>query len=162
MTSQNKNNIISAVLMAVLGVLFIVWKSKVISIGMTILGVMLIIQAIIDIFGKHYISCVIKAVIGVVMIIFGWQLVSISLYIMAAVLLIYGVMQLVRAVRLLPNLHTAFSKILIFFSPAVCLVISCLLLFNQGGTVSWVFIISGIFLLIQALLSLLECVFSKK
>lgn len=162
MTSQNKNNIISAVLMAVLGILFIVWHSKVISIGMTILGAMLIIQAIIDIFGKHYISCVIKAVIGVVMIVFGWQLVSISLYIMAAVLLIYGIMQLVRAVSLLPNLYTTFSKILIFFSPAVCLVISCLLLFNQGGTVSWVFIISGIFLLIQALLSLLECVFSKK
>jgi uncharacterized membrane protein HdeD (DUF308 family) len=33
--------------------------------------------------------------------------------------------------------------------PVVLLVIGALLLFNQGGTVNWVFVVSGIFTVLQ-------------
>lgn len=162
MTTQNRNNIVAAVLMAVLGILFIVWQSKVITVCMTILGIMLLVQAVLELITRHLILCAVKAVIGVVLIIFGWKLVSFSLYVMAAVLLIYGIIQLVYALKGLATLHTPFAKIIGFFQPVICLVIAGLLLFNQGGTVTWVFIVSGIFLLVQALFALLSCVITNR
>lgn len=161
MKAQNQNKLVSAVLMTVLGVLFLIWKNGVVSIAMTVLGALLIVQAILDIVHKAYVSGAIRAAIGVAIIVFGWALVTITLYIMAAVLLIYGILQLVGALKDLDKDSKLLAKILAFIEPAICLFISICLLFNQGGTISWVFIVAGIFLIIDGVVALVGCLANK-
>lgn len=161
MKAQSQNKLLSAILMTVLGILFLIWKGSVVSIAMTVLGVLLIVQAILDVIHKSYVSGVIKGVLGVAIIVFGWALVTITLYIMAVVLLIYGVLQLVDALKGLDKDSKLLAKVLAFLEPAICLFISVCLLFNQGGTISWVFIVAGIFLIIEGIISLLGCLANK-
>lgn len=162
MKTQSTSKLIAAILMTVLGVLFIVLKNDVISIGMTVLGTMLIVQAVLDLIGKRYVTAVIKAVIGVFIIVLGWVFLTVALYVMAAVLLIYGILQLIDVVKALPTLKTVLAKVVGFIQPVVCLVIALCLLFNQGGTIAWVFIFSGIFLVIQGVLALIDCLATRK
>ncbi|MBE6533873.1 MAG: hypothetical protein E7678_02755 [Ruminococcaceae bacterium] len=162
MKTQSTSKLIAAILMTVLGIMFIILKGDVISIGMTVLGIMLIVQAVLDIFSKKYVSVVIKAVIGILIIVMGWLFVTVALYIMAAVLLIYAILQLFDVIRALPKLKTVLAKVVGFIQPAVYLAISLCLLFNQGGTISVVFIIAGIFLIIQGVLALLDCLATRK
>lgn len=161
MNVKNQNKLIGALLLTVLGILFLIWKGGVISIAMTVLGVMLIVQAVLDLIAKNYVPCVVRGVLGVVIIVFGWAFVTVALYIMAAVLLIYGILQLIEAIKAYPKQKNAVSKIVGFIQPAVCILISVCLLFNQGGTISWVFIIAGIFLIVQGVLGLIDALTSK-
>ena len=162
MKSQSTSKLIAAILMTVLGILFIVFKNDIIGIGMTVLGAMLIIQAVLDIISKKYASAVIKAVIGVLIIVLGWLFVTVALYIMAAVLLIYSLLMLIDVIRALPKLKTIFAKVIGLVQPVGYLVVSLCLLFNQGGTVAFVFILAGIFLIIQGALALVDCLITRK
>lgn len=156
MKEQGRNDLIAALLMTVLGVLFLVLKADVVSVAMTILGVLLIVQALFDLLAKQYVICVIKAVIGVLAIVFGWWLVDVALFIFAAILLIFGILQLIVAIKALVSSNNILAKVLVFIRPALYLVISFCLLFHRGTTVTWVFIIAGIFFILQGVISLVN------
>ena len=162
MKNQSKSKLVSAILMTLIGILFIILKNKVISIGMTILGVMLIVQAVIDLFNKKFASAVIKGVIGALVIVLGWLFVTVALYIMAAVLLICGILQLIDVIKSLPHFKSIFAKIVGFIQPVVYIGIAVCLFMDQGGTVSWVFILSGIFFIVQGALALIDCLVTRK
>ena len=163
MKAQNQNKLASALLMTVLGVLFIVFKNDVISVALTVLGVLLVIQAVLDFVHKALVSGVVRAVIGALILVFGLGnlIVTVALYVIAAVLLVYGILQLIGALKALTKKSNFIVKIFAFIEPAICLFVAICLLFNQGGTVAWVFIISGIFLIIDGVLSLIGCLFNK-
>lgn len=161
MKDQSKSKLISAILMAVIGILFIVLKNDVISIGMTVLGIMLIVQAILDLVGKRFAMAVVKGVIGVLIIVLGWLFLTVALYIMAAVLLICGVLQLIDVIKSLPHFKSLLGKVVGFIQPAVYIVIAVFLFMDQGKTVSWVFILAGIFFIIQGALALIDCLANR-
>lgn len=146
------SNLITAILTIVIGVLFVALKGGVIGIAMTVLGVGLIVWAVLDIIDKNNTSGIIKLVAGIVVIVFGWTLASIVLYVMAALLLVYAVYQLYG---LITDKVKDFVK---FIEPSVMALIAILLLFNQGGTVAWVFIVAGIFLIVEGALALINCI----
>jgi uncharacterized membrane protein HdeD (DUF308 family) len=161
MKVKNQNKLIAALFLTLLGLLFLIWKGGVISIAMTVLGVMLIVQAVFDVIGKNYVGCVVRAVLGIVILIFGWAFVTVALYVMAAVLLIYGLLQLIEAIKAFPKQKSLTAKIVEFIQPAICIVIAVCLLFNQGATVSWAFIVAGVFLIVQGVLGLIDALTSK-
>lgn len=152
---KKSTQLIQAILTITLGVLFMVFKSDIIGIAMTVLGVALIISAVVDLAHKQVAPCVIKAVVGVVIIVFGWTLMSAALYIMAALLLIYGILLLYQTIKDKERVENA-DKILRFVKPIIYIVISVCLLFNQGGTIAWVFILSGIFFIVEGIISLVQ------
>ncbi len=146
------SNLITAILTIVIGVLFVALKGGVIGIAMTVLGVGLIVWAVLDIIDKNNTPGIIKLVAGIVVIVFGWTLASIVLYVMAALLLVYAIYQLYE---LITNKVKDFVK---FIEPGVMAIIAILLLFNQGGTVAWVFTVAGIFLIVEGTLALINCI----
>ena len=152
---KKSEQLIQAILTIALGVLFMVFKSDIIGIAMTVLGVALIISAVVDLVHKQVAPCVIKAVVGVVIIVFGWTLMNAALYIMAALLLIYGILLLYQTIKDKERVENA-DKILRFVKPILYIVISVCLLFNQGGTIAWVFILSGIFFIVEGIISLVQ------
>ena len=146
------SNLITAILTIVIGVLFVALKGGVIGIAMTVLGVGLIVWAVLDIIDKNNTSGIIKLVAGIVVIVFGWTLASIVLYVMAALLLVYAIYQLYELVT------NKVKDVVKFIEPGVMALIAILLLFNQGGTIAWVFIVAGIFLIVEGALALMNCI----
>ncbi len=154
MVNDKKNNLMSAALSIILGVLFIIFKSEVISIAMTILGALLIIIGIIDIVNKLTTPGIIYIVVGALIIVFGWFIATVVLYIFAALLIIYGALEIYYIFKNNVSGASPLASLIIFAVPVLKLVIGILLFFNQGGVVSWVFIVSGIIMIVDGLVGL--------
>lgn len=150
-----KQKIIVAVATILLGVLFILLKKEVISIAMTIIGALLIVEGILLIIKKAIAYGVIMIVIGALIITFGWLYAIIVIYIASALLLIYGVYELLVYLKL---------KVMPLWlaSPILKIVVAILLLFNQKGTLDWIFVVCGVILCIEGAFSLIDSLANKK
>ncbi len=146
---KKTEKLIIALLTVVFGILLIVLKGSIISILMTVLGVALIVLGVMDLIGRATPSGVVKLVSGIVVIVCGWVIVSAVLYILAALLLVTGILLLYEKIKNRFFCPTLWQTVCEYAVPVVFLVIGALLLFNQGGTVNWVFIVSGVFTVIQ-------------
>lgn len=146
---KKTEKLIAALLTVVFGILLIVLKGSIISILMTVLGVALIVLGVMDLIAKSTPSGVVKLVGGIVVIVCGWAIVSAVLYILAAILIIAGILLLYERIKSRFVCTTLWQTICEYAVPVVFLIIGALLLFNQGNTVNWVFIVSGVFTVIQ-------------
>lgn len=146
---KRTEKIFSALLTIALGVLLIVLQGDVISILMTVLGIGLLSFGIMDIYNKLVPPAVVKFVVGVVVILCGWVIVEAVLYVVASLLLIAGILLLYEKIKNKIVCNVVWQTICEYAAPAICIVIGGLLLFNQGNTVSWVFIFSGSFTVIE-------------
>lgn len=151
MTKSDK--ILTALLTVVIGVLFIILKGGVISIAMTVLGAVLIVSAVIDLIHGHFVFAAVKAVIGILVIVFGWTLVSAVLYIFAALMLVYGVTQIAYMLKYKVTGFSAVDTLFKYADPVLAIVIAIFLLFNQGGTINWIFIVVGIALIVEGVIA---------
>lgn len=150
----NKNSIITLIALIVLGALLIILKSDVISFALTLIGIALILAAMIDFSQQMTHIGVVKAVAGIVVIIFGWVFVSVALYILAIVLIIQGVFQIIDTYRLRSVMPKGIRKTFSYLSPVASVLAGICLMFYQGGTISWIFVLSGLLLVIEGILSL--------
>ena len=153
---KKSEKIITAALTIALGVLLIVLKGEIVSILMTVLGLGLIVLGILDLFERQIPPAVVKAVIGIVIIVCGWVIVKAVLYLLSALLLIAGILLLYERIKTRGVCSTVFQAICRFAAPALCILIGILLLFNQGNTVAWVFVLSGVFTVLEGGLLLAE------
>ena len=142
---KRTEKIISAALTIALGILLIVLRGQIISILMTVLGISLIAFGVLDLWTKLIPPAVVKLVGGGVIILCGWVIVEAVLYVVAALLLVAGILLLYEKIKSKARCHTLFYTLCEYAAPALCIVIGTLLLFNQGNTVNWVFVVSGIF-----------------
>lgn len=149
------NKLLSSLLTIVVGILFIMLKSGVISIAMTVMGVSLIFAAIIDFSKKHTNKAIFELIIGLVIIIFGWTLLNAAIIVLAVLLLINGIMLFYQTSKI--KRCPAWR----YIEPVMSIIVALCLLFNQGGTISFVFIIAGICLIIEGLIGL-ATYFQKK
>lgn len=146
---KKTEKLIAALLMMVIGVLFIVMKDKFIGILMTIAGVSLIVLGVVDIVQQSAPPAVIKIVSGIFVIVCGWTVVEAVLYIVAAALLILGILLLYDKIKhrvICANLLYAICE---YAVPIVCILLGILLLFHRGAAVNFVFIGCGILTIIE-------------
>lgn len=149
---------INAILTLLLGVLFIVLKQSVIKYAMTAFGIVMIVLAVLDLADRLVVPAIIKAVIGVMAIVFGLAIVDAALYIMAALLIIYGLVQIYELVRTHTKANKAGYTILIYAVPVASVAAGVCLLINMSGTVGWAFIVTGVILIVEGVLSLADAV----
>lgn len=152
---------IASILTILLGVMFIVMKSGVIGITMTVLGTVLIVLGLIDLLQREIPTAVVKLVIGVLIIVFGWTIASAVIYIVAALVLIYGILLLYQLLKMRKKGSCLLDTLLGYAVPVLFIVIGLLLFFNQGGTLDWVFIVAGVFTVIDGGLMLIEAINKK-
>lgn len=148
------NDIVTAIALIVIGALFMIYKSEVISIAMSLIGVTLIVLGIVDAVRKFVVSGVVKIVFGVLVLAAGWLFISLALYILGAFLLIAGISELynltkikIKKISLPVAMHIA--------QPIIYILVAICLFFNQGGALSWVFTVSGLFLIIDGVVALI-------
>lgn len=160
MTMKRKNYVIgnkllSSLLLILIGIMFIILKGEVISIALSIIGIGLIISAIMDYTKKRVTPAIIELIMGIIVIVFGWTLLSAAIIILAALILIYGIFQLYTI------LQYKRKSLIYFIEPILTIIVALCLLFNKGGTINFVFIISGICLIADGLISLAYTLKSK-
>ena len=144
------NRLLSSLLTIVIGIMFIILKSEVISIAMTVIGVSLILAGIIDLTKKKTTNAIIELIFGLMVIIFGWTLLNAALIILAVLILIYGIFQLFEVSK---RKRKSFIH---YLEPILSIVVAICLLFNKGGTINIIFTISGVILIIEGILSLVD------
>lgn len=90
-------------------------------------------------------------------VLLGWTLVSITLYIVAALMILYCLMNLVSSLKTDGYSMSTVQKLRTYAKPVIGLAAGICLLLNQGGTVSWVFIFTGIVFIAEGIMMLAEC-----
>ncbi len=151
---KKTDKILIAALTVLMGVLFLILKSELINILMTVAGVCLIVLGVVDLIGRLVPPAVIKLVAGGVIILFGWLLTAAALYIVAAGLLIFGILLLYEKIKCKKKGDTFLRTLLEYAVPVGIILIGIVLFFNQTGAVNFVFIISGIFAILDGAIML--------
>lgn len=160
MKTQKENQIITAIALVAIGLLFIIFKSEVVSIAMSLIGLALIVIGIVDLLHKDVVSGVIKLVFAALVFLAGWMLVTLALYVLGAFLLIAGVLELYKLTKVKIK-KLSLPIVMHIIQPVIYILVAICLFFNQGGALSWVFTVSGIFLIIDGVVALLGA-FDKK
>ncbi len=140
---KKSEKIVLALATVCMGVLLIALRGRFVSILMTVLGLGLIAFAVLDFVNKIVVTAVIKLVAGMVIIVCGWTIVGAVLYIVAGLLLIAGILLLYENFRKQICHDSLYRTITQYAVPSLFIVIGILFLFNQGNTVSWIFIVGG-------------------
>lgn len=154
MKQQRGNQFVTSIALIIIGVLFIIYKSEIISIAMSLIAVALIVMGVIDLVRRSVVSGVVKIVFGALVLAAGWLFVKLALYVLAAFLLIAGVVDLYKLLKLKIK-KLSLSVIMHLIQPAIYVLVAICLFFNQGGTLSWVFTVSGIFFIIDGVVALI-------
>ena len=136
----------SAVMMLVLGVLFIWKQSAVISIATLVLGIALIVLGVLDFLSKDLFSAIVKATLGVVILVLGNIIIGIARQIIAVIMIVLGVVQFFEIFR---RRASGTERLFALISAALYIVIGVLLFL--GHLMNWMFIVIGIFMIVDAL-----------
>lgn len=145
---KKTGKLVSAVAIMVFGVLFMILKSHLIGVFMTILGIALFVFGIMDILNQKIAWAVCKIVFGALAIVCGWLLLEAVLYLLSAGLFVVGILVLYDLIRYklngisLKDIHCVIK----LAEPTLCILIGLIFLFEP---LDWVFITSGIFITIE-------------
>lgn len=144
-----------------LGILFVILKDRVVGIGLTVLGVALIVTAVIDLCRKSFVSGVIKAILGIAVLVIGWLLIDIAILVLGIVLLVYGVLELVKRLAAKKKGQKLWAIVLGFIQPVVCIIASVFLITNGGSVITWTIIVAGVLFIVDGVLALIGAFGSK-
>ena len=153
MKKSKKEAIVTALSLIAVGLLFIVFKNDIISLALTVIGGFLVVWGIINVINKLFYNGIIKIVFGALVLVAGWLFIQIALYLLGAFLLISGASELYRIFNHKIKKVTI-SLIASIIQPILSVMVAICLFFNQGNTLSWVFIVSGVFLMIDGVVAL--------
>jgi len=148
--SNKSNELLTAIALILIGGLFIIYKGEVISIAMSLIGITLVVLGIIDILRSRVVSGVVKLVFAALVVLAGWLFVTLALYVLGAFLLIAGITQLIALSKLKIKKLTL-PAVMHITQPIIYILVAICLFFNQGGAISWVFILSGVFLILDGI-----------
>ena len=152
--NSKSNDFLTAIALIVIGALFIIYKGGVISIAMSLIGITLIVLGIIDIVRARVVTGVIKLVFAALVMLAGWLVIELALYVLGAFLLIAGITQLL-ALSKTKIKKLSLPVIMHIAQPIIYILVAICLFFNQGGAISWVFTVSGIFLIIDGVVGVI-------
>lgn len=162
MVSDKKNDLLLSLALMVTGILFVTLKGEFISIAMTIIGASLILVSVINLFIGNLYEALAEAVVGVFVIVFGWLLVTVAIYVFAVALIAYGVLKIRMAFVLFGLKAGGATALLAVISGVMNIALGILLFFNRGGTVDWIFIVSGAVLIAEGFLGFVDVIVSER
>lgn len=153
MKKSKKEALFTALSLIAVGILFVIFKSEIISIALTFIGGYLVVWGIVNVINKLFYNGIVKIVFGALVLVAGWLFIQIALYLLGAFLLISGASDLYRIFK------NKIKKVTISFiariiQPIIYVMVAVCLFFNQGAALSWVFIVSGIFLMLDGVVAL--------
>ena len=153
---KKTEKIIVALLTIALGILVVVLRGDLIKILTSVFAVALLVFGAIDLLGKRVPPAVVKLVAGIVVLVCGLALVEIVLYVIAAFLLVAGILILYEKLKIRRPCISWQVTLFEYALPVFFVVVGCLLLFNQGNTVNWIFVVCGVLTMLEGGLLLIN------
>ena len=121
---------------------------------MTIVGAMLIVLGVIDIFkNKDTVKGLIEVGAGIAVIVLGWLIVDVVLLVLGIFLIVKGVLEIVKIYK---------NGFMAMLSPLVTIVIGILLVISKWALLDTICFIAGVVFVINAVLVLLGKPIIKK
>ena len=153
MKKSKREAMVTALSLIAVGILFIVFKNDVISLALSVIGGFLLVWGIVNVINKLFYNGIVKIAFGALVLIAGWLFIQVALYLLGAFLLISGASELYRIFK------NKIKKVTVSFvariiQPVIYVMVAICLFFNQGAALSWVFTVSGIFLVIDGVVAL--------
>lgn len=155
------NDLLTSIALIVIGGMFIVYKNEVISIAMSLIGCTLLALGIIDLVRRLTASGILKIISGLFVLVAGWAMVTLVLYFLGAFLIFAGATQL-YAILSIKIEKITLPVIIHIAQPTIYLLAGICLFFNQGGALSWVFTVSGLFFLVDGVIGLIGAIGDEK
>ena len=140
-------NLITAGLYAVVGIMLVILKAGSIEILMTVIGALFIILGVVDAVNKkNTTKAILEIAIGVAIIVCGWLIADI-------VLLVFGVFLILRGV--IDVWKNRKEDLPLLLSPIACIIIGALLVIAKWAFMDIMCLIAGIIFIANAVLVLL-------
>lgn len=136
----------------VLGLLLFLLKGEVISIVLTIIGILILVSAFFDWKNQRTNTGLVKLVVGICILFFGWLFVNLALFLLAAVIIIIGLKKIIQVKEQNPVNLSMQEKVVVYAKPVLTVLAGAILLLNQGGVIDWIFMAVGILLIIEGAL----------
>ena len=153
--SINQDKLWAAILTMVLGVLFLAFRSGMLNILFTVVGVVLILVGIITLFNKQWANGIIYTVVGIVVITCGWTIVDIALLIIGIVAIGYAIYMVIsdfNKYKTLKGMPLANA----ILAPLCLLVVGILLITSKWVLSDAIFIVLGIIMILDGVFMLLK------
>ena len=147
MAKKSNNELISALLYIILGVLLIVFKGATLGWAMTIAGIVFIISGVLDVVKKNMTSGAVSLIIGIAILVLGWLATQIVLLVLGVLIAIKGVLALVDAFK-----RSKKNALTILF-PVLTVIVGLAIAFGNG--VDTILVVCGVLLAIDGVLGLL-------
>ena len=147
MAKKSNNELISALLYIILGVLLIIFKGATLGWAMTVAGIFFIISGVLDVVRKNMTSGAVSLIIGIAILVLGWLATQIVLLVLGVLIAIKGVLALVDAFK-----RSNKNALTVIF-PVLTVVIGLAIAFGNG--VDIILVVCGVLLAIDGVLGLL-------
>ena len=146
MAKKQNNELISALLYIIIGVLLVVFKAQTLGWAMTIAGIFFVISGALDLIRKNYAGGAVSLIIGIAILVLGWLAVEIVLLVLGILIAIKGIVALLAIFKRKNN--NAFDVIF----PVLTVVVGLMLAFGNGLDI--MIVITGALLAIDGVLGL--------
>ena len=147
--------LISAFMTLAVGILFLILKTDVISIAITVISLALFLKAALDVIRLRILSGVVKVVLGIAVLIVGWWLIDVAVLILGAVLLAFGALRFLKALFRRKRGVRLWKIIITLIEPVICVMGALLLINSRGVALEGVVTVVGIILVVDGVLALL-------
>jgi len=147
MAKKANNELFSALLYIILGVLLIVFKGATLGWAMTIAGIVFIVSGILDVVKKNYTGGAVSLIIGIAILVLGWLATKIVLLVLGILIAVKGVVALIDAFK-----RSSKNALTVLF-PILTVVVGLALAFGNG--VDIILVVCGVLLAIDGALGLL-------
>ena len=150
MAKKQNNELISALLYIVLGVLLIVFKAQALGWAMTIAGILFVISGALDLIRQNFVGGAVSLIIGIAILVLGWLAVEIVLLVLGILIAVKGI------VALLAVFKRKRSNALDIVFPVLTIAVGIMLAFGNGLDI--MIVITGALLAIDGVLGLIGAV----
>ena len=147
MAKKSNNELVSAILYIILGVLLIVFKGATLGWAMTIAGIFFIVSGVLDVVRKNMTSGAVSLIIGIAILVLGWLATQIVLLVLGVLIAVKGVLALVDAFK------RSKKNALSLLFPILTVVVGLAIAFGNG--VDIILVVCGVLLAIDGVLGLL-------
>ena len=134
------------------GLLLCLLKGEVISIVLSIIGILVLVSAFFDWKNQRTNAGIVKLVVGICILLFGWLFVNLALFLLAAVIIIIGLKKIMQVKEQSPVNLSKQDKVVVYAKPVLTVLAGAILLLNQGGVIDWIFMVVGILLIVEGAL----------
>lgn len=150
----SNQSLITAIALIVIGVLFCAFRSSLISVLMTVVGIVLIALGVYDIVKKRLWQGIIELVVGIVIIVCGWTIINLTLLILGLVFIAYGIYCLVNVMPSFKR-EKGFNKFLVIIKPLLLIIFGILLVVAKWAMGDIICIIIGVVAIVDGILMLI-------